>query len=92
MSPTPPAPHLRCHKVGSVTGGEEQAVSSAKLLSKSKVTYPDRVGISRVIHVEDVTGFQVAVYHLCRTGKASEENAFALLTHVESFLTPWQWR
>lgn len=66
--------HLWCHKVGSVTGGEEQAVSSTKLLGKSKVAYPDRVGISRVVHVEDVTGLQVSVYHLCMaTGNALEK-------------------
>lgn len=88
--------HLWCHKVGSVTGGEEQAVSSTKLLGKSKVAYPDRVGISRVVHVEDVTGLQVSVHHLCmRTGNALEKEK-RLPTppncHVERFLTPWQWR
>lgn len=84
--------YLWCHKIGSVTGGEEQAVSSTKLLGKSKITYPDRIGISRVVHVEDVTGLQVSVYHLCmecfREGKAPPPSN----DHVECFLTPWQWR
>lgn len=58
--------HLWCHKIGGVTGGEEQAVASPKLLGESKVTDPDGVWISRVIHIQDVTGLQVSVYHLGR--------------------------
>ena len=58
--------HLWCHKVGGVTGGEEETISSPKLLSESKVTDPYRVRIPRVIHIQDVTGLQVSVYHLWR--------------------------
>ncbi len=58
--------HLWCHKVSSVTGGEEQAVASPKLLGESKVTDPDGVRISRVVHIQDITRFQVSVYHLRR--------------------------
>lgn len=58
--------HLWRHKVGGVTGGEEQTVASPKLLGESKVTDPDGVGIPRVIHIQDVTGLQVSVYHLGR--------------------------
>lgn len=58
--------HLGCHKVSGVTWGEEQAVASSKLLGESKVTDPDGVRISRVIHIQDVTGLQVSMYHLQR--------------------------
>lgn len=58
--------HLWCHKVGGVTGGQQQAVSPPKLLGEAKVTDPDGVRIPGVIHVEDVAGFQVSMYHLWR--------------------------
>lgn len=64
--PLPPwtLPHLWRHKVGGVTGGEEQAVAPPQLLGEAKVTDPDGVGVPRVVHVQDVAGFQVSVYHL----------------------------
>lgn len=88
--------HLWCHKVGGVTGGEEQAVASPKLLGESKVTDPDGVGISRVVHVQDVTGLQVPVYHLGGGGEILEGEKGGIQqcsrVYKKCFLTPWQWR
>lgn len=65
----PSTTHLWRHKVGGVTGGEKQAVAPPELLGKAKVTDPDGVGVPRVIHVQDVAGFQVSVNHLWSTEK-----------------------
>lgn len=99
-SPSPRTlPHLWRHKVGGVTGGEEQAVAPPELLGEAKVTDPDGVGVPRVVHVQDVAGFQVSVYHLGgRKGgrKLAEMEAgrkrLASAPDQCSLRTPWQWR
>lgn len=56
--------YLRRHKVCCVAGSHEQSVLCSQLLGKPKVTDADRFGVSRLVHVQDVTGFQVPMNNL----------------------------
>lgn len=57
-------PHLRSHEVSRVAGSQQQTVVSAQLLGEAEVTDADGVGVSWIVHVEDVAGLQVPVHHL----------------------------
>lgn len=56
--------NLRSDEVSGVARRHQQAVVSTQLLSKSKVTDPDGLWISRIIDIEDVAWLQVSVHHL----------------------------
>lgn len=56
--------YLRRHKVCCVARSHEQSVFCSQLLGKPKVTDADRFGVSRLVHVQDVTGFQVPMNNL----------------------------
>ena len=62
------AAHLRCYKVSGVARGHQQAVVSAQLLGKAKVTDPDGLWVPRLVDIQNVAGLQVSVHHLERDG------------------------
>ena len=67
------AAHLRCYKVSGVARGHQQAVVSAQLLGKAKVTDPDGLWVPRLVDVQDVAGLQVSVHHLERDGERAKQ-------------------
>lgn len=61
--PGPPdaSTYLRCHKVGRVARCHKEPILSPQLLGKAKVTDAQALGVPRLIHIQDVTGFEVPV-------------------------------
>lgn len=60
--------YLRCHKVGCVARCHEEPVLSPQLLGKAKVTDTQALGVPRLIHIQDVTGFEIPVDDLGAEG------------------------
>lgn len=60
--------YLRCHKVGCVARRHEKSVFSPQLLGKAKVTDAQALGVPGLIHIEDVTGFEVPMDDLGAEG------------------------
>lgn len=58
-------PHLRRYEVCSVTRCEQEAVIPPQLLGEAEVADSDGVGVPRIVHVQNVTGLQVPMNHLC---------------------------
>lgn len=56
--------YLRSHKVCSIAGGHEQPILCSQLFGKPEVTDADRFGVPRLIHVQNVTWFQVPMNNL----------------------------
>lgn len=63
--------YLRRHKVGCVARCHEEPILSPQLLGKAKVTDAQALGVSGLIHVQDVTGFEVPVDNLGAEGCGS---------------------
>lgn len=60
--------YLRCHKVGCVARCHEEPVLSPQLLGKAEVTDAQALGVPGLIHIQDVTGFEVPVDDLGAEG------------------------
>lgn len=56
--------YLRGHKVRCVAWGHEQPVLGSQLLGKPEVTDADGFRVSRLVHVQNVTWFQVPMNNL----------------------------
>lgn len=58
--------HFRGHKICGVARGHEKAILCSQLLGEAEVADANVFRVSRLIHVEDVAGFQVPVNYLQR--------------------------
>lgn len=60
--------NLRGHEVGCVARRHEKPILSPKLLRKAKVTDAQALRVPRLVHIQDVTGFEVPVDNLGTEG------------------------
>lgn len=56
--------YLWCYKVSSVARCHQQAVLGSQLFGEAEVTDPDRLWVSGLVHIQNVTRLKVSVDHL----------------------------